>query len=585
MMLEEYRLKAQGRLTICREVIKGYQTLAEEAPNWIPGAALQSECRQAIYFLDQMEERLDRKLVITLIGPSGAGKSTLLNALAEKDELSPIGIQRPTTTGITVFCRAENDADVLLKDLGGDVVSIRTSPVAASLKHVILVDTPDMDSTESEKYRPVLEKAIGLSDILFCVLNAENPKRRDSIVFLKRFVDYYPGSQLYVVLNRCDRLQEDELKQVILPDLKNHLQTSWQRPVESIFCISARRHLQHPQWPQGEKPLHNFDDYRQLHGVIFGSLNQGNRFVDSRVERAQHLVELIRKSAALSIDAKREELSAVKKEVLELEKNARIAATDAMQATGAEMLTGIHAIFYQKLAGRWWGPVGWLVAIWARFLMAGAGVLATLRLGNPIVQLWGLLSSLVRYRKTRVAVTEASTGGDMAPALLKYRLTIQQAWPDIAQKLVSLEFRPSVRDISALLPDNRELRRHLTSSWKSTFETVVDRRAASASGFLLQLLFNLPTLGLMGLFAYQSVKSYLLQNTLPSGYFLHAAISILLVWMLSFVLLQIIIRFAGGTSLLKRAFGVLVNDIQADEKEWLSSSIVDEVDNILRLSD
>lgn len=247
------------------------------------------------------------------------------------------------------------------------------------------------------------------------------------------------------------------------------------------------------------------------------------------------------------------------------------------------MITGIHAIFYQKLAGRWWGPVGWLVGIWARFLMAGAGILATMRFGNPVVQLWGLLSSLVQFRKTRKAVAEASAGGDMAPSLLKYRFTIQQVWPDIARKLISLGFNPSVRDVTAIVPGDRDLTRRLATSWESTFETVLDRRAGAVSGFFLQLLFNLPTLALMGMFAYQSVKSYLLQQTLASGYFLHAGISILLVWLLSFVLLQIIVRFAGGTGLLNRAFGKLVKDIQAGEKQWLSASIVNEIDAILKL--
>jgi len=582
-MHEEYQLKAQGRLAACREIIKSYDAQVQAAPHWVPGAALQSECRKALELLGQMQERLDRKLVVTLVGPSGAGKSTLLNALAGKDDLSPVGIERPTTTGVTIFCQSKSDADVLLQELGHEVATIQTGPVAAGLKNVLLVDTPDMDSTDSGAYRSTLEQTISLSDILFCVLNAENPKRRDTIVFMKRYVDLYPGSQLCVVLNRCDRLQEEELKQTILPDLKKHLQAAWQRPVEFVFCISARSNLQQPQWPDGENPLHDYDDFAHLHAYVFGSLNRGSRFVDARIERAEHLVEVIRKSAEDSVAGKQEQLATVRAEILELEKDARIAATDAMKAAGAEMITGIHAIFYQKLAGRWWGPVGWLVGIWARFLMAGAGILATMRFGNPVVQLWGLLSSLVQFRKTRKAVAEASAGGDMAPSLLKYRFTIQQVWPDIARKLISLGFTPAVRDVTAIVPGDRDLTHRLATSWESTFETVLDRRAGAVSGFFLQLLFNLPTLALMGMFAYQSVKNYLLQQTLPSGYFLHAGISILLVWLLSFVLLQIIVRFAGGTGLLNRAFGKLVKDIQAGDKQWLSASIVNEIDTILKL--
>ena len=291
-MHEEYQLKAQGRLAACREIIKSYDAQVQAAPHWVPGAALQSECRKALELLGQMQERLDRKLVVTLVGPSGAGKSTLLNALAGKDDLSPVGIERPTTTGVTIFCQSKSDADVLLQELGHEVATIQTGPVAAGLKNVLLVDTPDMDSTDSGAYRSTLEQTISLSDILFCVLNAENPKRRDTIVFMKRYVDLYPGSQLCVVLNRCDRLQEEELKQTILPDLKKHLQAAWQRPVEFVFCISARSNLQQPQWPDGENPLHDYDDFAHLHAYVFGSLNRGSRFVDARIERAEHLVEV-----------------------------------------------------------------------------------------------------------------------------------------------------------------------------------------------------------------------------------------------------------------------------------------------------
>jgi hypothetical protein len=241
-------------------------------------------------------------------------------------------------------------------------------------------------------------------------------------------------------------------------------------------------------------------------------------------------------------------------------------------------------MFYQNLAGRWWGPVGWLVALWARFLMAGAGVVATLRFSNPILQLWGLVSSLVRYRKTRNAVEEAATGGELAPVMLQYRLTLQRAWPDIADRLVALGFGGDVRDASADLPDEEALHRRLSASWKSKLEAVMDRRAAAVSGFFLQVLFNLPTLTVMGLFAFQSVKNFLSQSTLPSGYFLHATVSVLMVWLLSFILLQVVVRLASGRNLLDRAFRQLVDDSPSEGYEPLGRSIVAEIDAVLRLA-
>ena len=581
---DENILKAHSRISYFREAIKSIQDQAETASRWQPAQTLKSECDVAIDLVDKMTQRLDRKLVVTLIGPSGAGKSTLLNALSGNDHLSKAGNDRPTTREVVVFCQYRSDADILLEDLEPHTLAVSPNPSAKSMDHVILIDTPDMDSTESEIFHPILEKTIALTDILVCVLNAENPKRRDTIVFLERYVALFPGSSLYVVLNRCDRLPQNELTDTILPDLKEHLQTSWKRPVDRVFCTSARSHLKKPRWPEGEKPLHAFDQFEQLQNKILGNPTQGGQFVDVRTQRAEHLYEIIRESAHQKGANIAEGLKEVRKNIVDLENQATLTATTTLRETGTEMLTGIQAMFYQNLAGRWWGPIGWLVALWARFLMAGAGVLATLRFGNPLLQIWGLLSSLVRYRKTRSAVEEATTGGDMAPAMLKYRYTIQQAWPDIANHLTRLGFDNQVRSASTVLPEEKDLIERLSSAWKSKLATVMERRATAVSGFTLQLIFNLPTLAVMGLFTYQSVTSFLLQNTLPTGYFLHATVSILMVWLLSFVFFQVIVRFASSRNLLNSAFKALISDENFSGREPLSQSIIGEIDTILSLA-
>ena len=583
MQTEKYRLKARGRLAACRQAIEQYESIVAGAPHWNPSVQLQAESRAALEMIDRLEQRLDRKLIVTLVGPTGSGKSTLLNALAGSDDLSPTGVDRPTTRQIVVFCRNKTDAEQLLAEVDPAQVRIRLHGQGSGLQHVVLVDSPDMDSTESEQYRPLLEKAIEASDVLVCVLNAENPKRRDAIAFLKPFVDHYPGSLLYVALNRCDRLPADELRQRILPDLKHHLQRAWQSPVRAVYCISARRHLSDPRWPPDEQPLSETDDFEQLRAAVFGHLDQGGRLIDSRIERAEHLVELVRTSATGRAADIHEQLQAVRSEIVQMEAGARLAAMQAMQASLAELRGGIQAMFYQNLAGRWWGPVGWLVGLWARFLMAGAGALAVLRFGNPALQLWGLVSSLLRRRRTREAVEEAVAGGDWQPALLQYRLAVQQKWPEISDRLTAAGFQAAVRSFSAVVPEQGPFARRLSSSWRSALETVMDRRAAALSAFFLQLVFNLPTLALMGLFGYRSVESFLLNRVLPSGYFLHASVSIVLVWLITFVLLQVIVRFGSGKGLFNRAFDFLLKDLEGVENLLPSTAIRDEIETVLQL--
>ena len=582
MQSEQYRLMARGRLAACRQAIEGFDSAAAGAPHWTPSAPLQAECRAALEMIDRLEQRLDSKLIV---GPTGSGKSTLLNALAGRDDLSPAGIDRPTTRQIVVYCRRETDADELLATIDPGQVSLRLSPEGGGLQHVVLVDSPDMDSTESARYRPLLEKTIAASDVLICVLNGENPKRRDAIAFLKPFVDHYPGNLLYVALNRCDRLPADELAQRILPDVKTHLQQSWQPPVRAVFCISARRHLQAPEWPPDEQPLHENDDFPLLRAAVFEHLDRDGRLVDSRIERAEHLAGLVRASAHRRVKEVKPQLQAVRSDIDQMEAGARLAAMQAMQASLGELRTGMQAMFYQNLAGRWWGPVGWLVGLWARFLMAGAGALAVLRFGNPALQLWGLISGVLRRRKTRTAVEETVAGGDWQPALLKYRLALQHQWPEISDKLVAAGFYPAVRNLAAVVPEEGAFTRQLSSSWRTALETVLDRRAAALSGFFLQLLFNLPTLALMSLFGWRSVESFLLNRILPSGYFLHASVSIALVWLLSFVLLQVAVRFGAGKSLFRRAFDSLLKELDAAEGLLPGTAIREEIDTVLALGD
>ena len=582
---DEYLVKARGRLAGYREIINGYAALADVVPTWTPVQSLLGECQTALTLLDTMQKRLERKLIITLLGPTGSGKSTLLNALAQNDGLSPMGINRPTTRDIVIVCKTQEDVEPVLEQIDPTKVSIQTCPSVAGLENVVLVDTPDMDSAESERHRPILEAVIGVSDVLVCVLNAENPKRRDTIVFLKPFVDRYPGHLLYVAVNRSDRLPENELKQTIIPEVKKHLTEAWKMPVASVFATSARSNLMDPQWPEGEQPLHRFNEFPRLRAAVFDQWHQANRFVDARVQRAEHLAKIIQKSVRDHTAGIAERLNKIRADILALETEARTVAITTWKQSANEMLIGIHAMVYQNLASRWWGPVGWLVALWARFLMAGAGLFAAFRVGNPVVQLWGLISSLIQYRKTRETVTEATAGGDFEPVVTQYRMTVQKQWPEIAQDLIAVGFHHSVRDTTTFLADSKALGQGLRRSWRISLETVMDKRATALSGFILQFIFNLPTVALMALFAYESVMGFLTHQSLGSGYFLHAGISILLVWVLSFVLLQVIVRFASGRSLLNRVFEVLLKKMGDGGHRYHHAAILKEIDILLQLAE
>jgi ABC-type polysaccharide/polyol phosphate transport system ATPase subunit len=96
-------LKAMGRIEGFKNDLRRLNSELGHAPLWLPGRGLEMQCDQAVRMIEDIAERFQRKLVVTLVGPSGSGKSTLLNALAGVDDLSKIGHRRPTTDHLIIF--------------------------------------------------------------------------------------------------------------------------------------------------------------------------------------------------------------------------------------------------------------------------------------------------------------------------------------------------------------------------------------------------------------------------------------------------------------------------------------------------
>ena len=108
-------MTAKGKLEGFKQRIDAVHSLLEQAPSWRYSAQLRASCAYALARLDDLEARLEQKLVIAIIGPQGSGKSTLLDALAGDDNLSPVGLERPTTKNVVVCCRDPHDAEPILE--------------------------------------------------------------------------------------------------------------------------------------------------------------------------------------------------------------------------------------------------------------------------------------------------------------------------------------------------------------------------------------------------------------------------------------------------------------------------------------
>ena len=545
-------IRALGRIEGYKNDVRMLEAAIEQAPMWKPGAALKKQCDQVLPMIIDLEERFERKLVVTIIGPCGSGKSTLLNALAEVDGLSETGNLRPTTRNIVAFCREKSDAGHLNRQLGMENVETRSSHGAASLEYVMLIDTPDTDSNEQEKQIPMVHKAIALSDVLICVFDSENPKRRDHVDFLASYVRFFSGDSLVVVINKCDRQDENELKEKIMPEFLGFINNAWERPIQTVLCVSARRHLHDPGWDPTARPLHDFDQFKELRQMIFGTFNRPGFVIDRRLENAESLRDYIFEETRVEIEKDLEKLVAAKENIQAAETKAVKDALFAFKNNNSRRLFGVNVLLYQKLANRWLGPVGWLIAIWARILIFGTGIVAMFRFGNPLRQLAGMVSSLRHFKESRSVLAETGKSEGVDAAMRDYRLSILKEWPDIAESLVKARFDKSVRRIKNILPESDALNGDINALWRDSLYNTIEKSSKILSGFMLQIVFNIPVIGILGHVGWVTARNYFTGNYLSSDFFLHAFLTIGITMFLSFFIFQVCVRLAAGSDRITR---------------------------------
>ena len=577
-------IRALGRIEGYKNEVRMLGDIMDQAPMWQPGAALKKQCNRVLRMITDLEERFERKLVVTLIGPCGSGKSTLLNALAEVDGLSKTGNLRPTTRNIVVFCWQKSDAGNLSQVLGTENVETRSSHMAASLDHVVLIDTPDTDSNEYKNQIPMVHKAIALSDILICVFDSENPKRRDHVDFLASYVRFFGGDSLVVVINKCDRRDENELKDKILPEFLEFIKNAWERPVQTVLCISARRHLRNPGWDPTADPLHDFDQFEALRQMIFGTFNRPGFIIDRRLENAESLRNYIFEETRGEVEKDLEKLEAAKVNIHKAEAKAVNDALFAFKNNNSRQRFGVNVLLYQRLANRWLGPVGWLIAVWARILIFGTGIAAMFRFGNPFRQLAGMVSSFRHFKESRASVAETGESHRVNAAIREYRLSISKEWPDIAESLVKARFDQSVRRIKDVLPDSDLLNGDLSTMWSDSLDGEIEKASKIMSGFLLQIVFNLPVIVILGHVGWITARNYFTANYLSSDFFVHAFLTIGITLFLSFFLFQGCVRIAAGSEKITRnAFEQVKHQIEQFHPISMNP-VSEQIDTVLNLT-
>ena len=562
-------IQALGKIAACKNEVQGMATLLEALPLWRPGTALKKECREILDLMNDHERRFERKLMVAIIGPGGSGKSTLVNSLAGVDGLSDAGTRRPTTTEVVLVCRSPGDAAFLDPLFNPEDLRVIAEPGAFQMDHLLLVDTPDIDSTHQAVHRPLVKRVIEMADVLLCVFNSENPKTRDQVDFFHPYVQRFHGESLIGILNKCDRVDERELKEVILPDFKQHITNAWERPMASFFCISARRHLKNPNWDVNAGPKHAFDQYGELKDLLSGAYNLPGAIADRRFKNVQELKKFAQSEVQEAIRQCQTPLAAASARMRDVEKTALKEAFETLKNEGTGQVLGVNVLLYQKLAQQWFGPVGWLIALWARILIFGTGLMALFRFGNPVRQIMGIISSLRHFKEAEASITAGEKGNQLGAAMRKYRVAVLKEWPEIADMLVQGGFEESVRQPDTGMSDQHELNEALSTMWQETLGATIEKTARRFSGMWLQILFNIPTVGMLAHIAWLTVKHYFAHDYLATDFFIHAFLTAGIVMFLSFFLLQACLRMVSGPErIISRAFERI--NIQIDPLQRMS---------------
>jgi hypothetical protein len=297
--------------------------------------------------------------------------------------------------------------------------------------------------------------------------------------------------------------------------------------------------------------------------MIFGTFNQPGYSIDRRIENAQSLRDYIFEEAALEIQKDSKTLKETKQHIQEAEKNALNSALSAFKKGDSKRMLGINVLMYQKLAHRWLGPVGWLIAIWARILIFGTGIVAMFRFGNPIRQLAGMVSSLFHFKESKAATVEAERSDWIDFAMRDFRLSVLQDWPDIAESLVNARFDTRVRKIEHVLSDNTTLNQDLNSLWSDALDHTMETASRRLSSLFLQILFNLPVLGILGHVGWITARDYFTGQYLSSDFFLHAFLTIAITLFLSFFMFQGCVRLmAGPERITSKAFEKMKHQVE-----------------------
>ncbi len=500
---------------------------------WRPAPDLSKVVDETLSVINELEERLEANAIVAVVGGTGAGKSTLVNALCGKDGTVKEGVGRPTTRNITALARTSGDANVLLGHFGPDEISV-VQDCGFRFHDVVLVDTPDTDSSECADYSDLLDRVLERADALVCVFPAQDPKRRDNLTRLAKKVAKYRAEHVFLVLNQCDRINKEELDE-IRRDFEQNMRMSWTK-TGSVYLVSARASLGKPDWPACERPLHDVNEFTALCAAIEGL--DGAHFADKRIERARELrletEAFVRNQVRTCGD-----WESVCRDVEKFEEDLSVKLVELGASRFVTRMGDLSSILYRNVAGRWHGPIGMYLHIGLFVRSVGS----SLRYLNP----FNWPGKVISRFQGALGKKHAEEGSLLDDAISfdwdAVKGVVLERWPGISKELVDkFKMAWELRDgEKAVVFDNLE--ETLRREWPQNLSVAIDKMAKAKSLPFWQIFWHLPLIAMSCWALWQMFWTYCEKNYLPHDFYPHLGFILLFLWLVPSWIVQ---SRAGG---------------------------------------